>query len=321
MYFSVSQRVSAVSLLSSRKSQLHSAYKVRHQLQAYVLRSAPVSRRSQCSQQNATIRMADDSTEVSLPIKIGALLVVAGFIITAFLPAAGVIKNALTDNGDNVVDYQLSKVPVFTVTDASGRPFLSETEDHRSRLGYFFIQPADAELFLNRVKNENADAKVLTVGLNEAVKYLDSKPRSSKSIPETFSLFPDEHESQIAQDITDGAFQRNFGPSGVPIFYVDGLALKEDKEGQAIIPLFFEKEKLDETLETLKKQSPEIVIEMKDLQVIDLNQTIKEIRTGGNPKFNRIAFKNYFIPVIPDVLHMSSPRACFNHSTLYLGKR
>lgn len=250
----------------------------------------PNPQRDKCIRRCSLITMENDSSGVSLATRIGAVITVVGLVVTTFLPAVGVFRNAVTDSGDSLVDYQLSKVPIFTVTDASGRPFLAETEDHRLRLGYFFVQPADAESYLERVKAENADAKVLTIGLNEAVKFLDTKSTPAKSIPERFNLFPDEHEADIAQQVTDGAFQKAFGPSGVPIFYVDGLGIKDSKEDATVFPLFFEKEKLDETIATLKKRDPSSTVDVKDLQVIDLRQTIKEIRTGGNPKLNRVVF-------------------------------
>lgn len=190
------------------------------------------------------------------------------------------------------LNAQLSKVPVFTVTDMSGRPYLSETEDGRLRRGYFFVKPADAQLFLERVSSDSADAKVLTISLNEAYKFLGSKSASAKSIPERFELFPDDHQLAIAQEVTGGAFEQVFGKNGVPIFYIDGLGIKEgmDDNDKTIYPLFFEKEKLDETINNLKKSNPNASIDLKDVQVIDLEQTIKEIRTGANPKLNNVIF-------------------------------
>lgn len=234
--------------------------------------------------------MKTEPSSTPLITRIGGVLIAVGLVVATFLPLAGVFKNATSDNGDAVVDNQLSKVPIFTVTDSTGRPFLAETDDHRLRLGYFFIQPSDAQRYLERVKADNADAKVLTIGLNEAYKFLSTRATPAKSVPERFDLFPDEHEVEIAQEVTDGAFQKAFGPSGVPIFYVDGLGIKDSTQEATVFPLFFEKEKLDETIETLKKQDPKATVDLKDMQVIDLKQTIKEIRAGGNPKLNRVVF-------------------------------
>lgn len=243
----------------------------------------PAPRRS------SIVKMQSDNSSVSLVTRIVSIGLVAGLVLGSFSPLVGVFRNATSDTGDSVLESQLGKVPVFAVTDESGRPFLSESDDHRLRRGYFFIQPRDALKYLERVQQDGSNGKVLTIGLNEAVKYLD-KSGPAKSIPERYELFPDEHESEIAQTLTDGAFQRTFGSSAVPIFYVDGLGVKDSREGATVFPLFFEKEKLDETVENLKRSDPGASLDQKDVQVIDLQQTIKEIRGGVNPGLNRVVF-------------------------------
>lgn len=233
--------------------------------------------------------MADDSS-ASLATRIIGITVVAGVVIGTFLPLANVIQNASSDVGTNRLEAQLSRVPIFTVTDANGRPFMSETEDGRLRRGYFFVQPADAQKFLENISADNDDAKVLTISLSEAYKFLDGKPVPSKSVPERFELFPDDHELELAQAVTGGNFEKVFGKYSVPIFYLDGLGIQESKQGGTVYPLFFEKEKLDETVKTLKKNDPSAELDPKDVQVIDLRQTIKEIKAGSNPRLNNVVF-------------------------------
>lgn len=232
--------------------------------------------------------MSDDST--SPVIRVGAAVLIAGFLLGSFLPVFDALRSSDSGTSQALLDSQLSRIPVFTVTDDTGRPFLTETDDHRFRRGYFFVQPADAEDFLQKVKEDNPDAKVLAVGLDKAAKFLFSKSTPAKSIPETFELFPDDEQASIAQKITDGAFEKTFGKYGVPIFYVDGLAVKDDKAGTPVYPLFFEKSKLDEALSNLKKNEPQSSLSETDLQVIDLSQTIKEIRAGANPRLNQVVF-------------------------------
>lgn len=238
----------------------------------------------------APISMKSEASSMSPVTRIASFGLAAALVFATFLPLVGVIRNGVSDNGQLIVDSQLGKVPIFTVTDESGRPFLSETEDHRLRRGYFFIQPVDAQNYLQRVtKDGGSNAKVLTIGLNEAVKFLE-RSSPGNSIPERFELFPDEHEAEIAQAVTEGAFQKTFGASAVPIFYIDGLGIKDSKEGETVFPLFFEKEKLDETVNNLKKTDPKATIDLKDTQVIDLRQTVREIRAGSNPNLNRVVF-------------------------------
>lgn len=228
-------------------------------------------------------------SNTGLTTRIFAGVLVAGLVLSTILPFSGAFKNAFTDSGDILVNDKLSHVPAFTVTDSTGRPYLSESNDGMSRLGYFFVQPADAENFLERVKNDNADAKVLAISMEEAYKFLKGYS-SAKSVPERFELFPDSHEYELAQEFSQGRFRKMFGESGVPVFYMDGLALRDEKSGGSVVPLFFEKEKLDEAFENLKKNDPTSSLDKNDLQIVDFLQTVKELRTGGNSQFSRIVY-------------------------------
>lgn len=229
-------------------------------------------------------------SNTSLTTRILAGVLVAGLVLSTLLPFAGSFKNAFTDSGEILVNDKLSHVPAFTVTDSTGRPYLSESNDGRARLGYFFVQPSDAENYLKRVKNDNADAKILAIGMDEALKFLQVYSSSAKSVPERFELFPDSHEYELAQEFSQGRFRKMFGESGVPVFYMDGLAFRDDKSGNTTVPLFFEKERLDEAFENLKKNDPTSSLDQKDLQIADFLQTIKELRAGGNSQFTRVVY-------------------------------
>lgn len=236
----------------------------------------------------STITMEEDTTGTVIRVVSG--LMIAGLILSSVLPLSGLFKNAFSDNGDILVEEKLSKVPVFTVTDATGRPYLSENDDGRLRRGFFFMQPADAKKYLETVKDDASDAKVLVIGLDNAMKFVESKSTPAKSIPERFELFPDDHEVALAEEFSKGAFGKMFGKTGVPVFYLDGLAVRDDTGVDNVIPLFFEKEKLDEAFANLMKLEPDTTLTMDDLQIVDLMQMIKELRTGGDSRFNRVVF-------------------------------
>ncbi|PXF43576.1 hypothetical protein BWQ96_06688 [Gracilariopsis chorda] len=231
---------------------------------------------------------ARGSSSTSPAVKLIGALLIGGILFSTVQPLVTAVGG--NKSVDTLLDAKLRKIPVFTVTDSTGRPFLSETDDGRLRRGYFFVQPADAEKYLEQVKEQNEDAKVLAIGLNEAIKFLDTRIGSAKSVPEKFEIFPDDHEAALAKDITNGDFQKSFGENGVPIFYIDGLAVKDSKDDPPVYPLFFEKETLDETIKDLKKKDPSAALDLKDLRIIDLKQTIKEIRAGSNPKLSRVVF-------------------------------
>lgn len=238
--------------------------------------------------QHVTTPSMKDNTSMTSRVIAGAMI--AGLVISALLPFAGVIKNAFSDNGESLVIDKLSHVPAFTVTDSSGRPYLSETEDGRFRRGYFFVQPADAEKYLEQVRSNTDDAKVLAIGMDEALKFLESGGTPARSVPERFELFPDDHEFEIAQKYSNGQFRKTFGQTGIPVFYIDGLAFRDDKTGGTVIPLFFEKERLDEAFSRLKKSDPQSSISEDDLQIVDFLQTVKELRAGSDVRFTRVMY-------------------------------
>lgn len=234
-------------------------------------------------------KMTEEASTGSI-VRIVAGIMVAGLVISSILPLTGVLKNAVTDNGSTLVQEKLSKVPIFTVTDSTGRPYLSEENSGRLRRGFFFMQPADAEEYLQTVQKDTTDAKVLVIGLDNALNFVQNKGMSAKSVPEQFELFPDGHQLKLAQELTNGKFGKTFGKTAVPVFYLDGLAVKDDTGTGTVIPLFFEKEKLDESFTNLQKSEPSTDLQMSDVHIVDLFQTIEEIRSGGDTRFNRIVF-------------------------------
>lgn len=231
-----------------------------------------------------------DEAKTSPVLRVVAGLMAVGLLATSILPLSGGFSNAFKDTGGVLVDQKLHRVPVFTVSDDEGRPFLVEAEDHLSRQGYFFLDPKDAEKYLARVKEEGAvAAKVLPVGMDEALKFTMKRSRkSAKAVPEVFSLFPSERELSVASESTGGQFSNIFGEGAVPIYYADGLAFASPVAGGdsgvaggsvgAVYPLFFEKSKLDETLSGLQEKDPAAAKAIGDIQVLSLQQTVKVSR-------------------------------------------
>jgi hypothetical protein len=240
---------------------------------------------------NAQTSMSGSDEGPSPALRAIAAFLAVGLVVTSFGPLLGALRSGSSEGGEALVDAKLHKVPVFTVTDTTGRPFLVESEDHMSRRGYFFVDPKDAEAYLQRVRDDTVDAKLLPVGLDEALKYILRSKRGLKDVPEQFTLFPSERELNIAKDVTDDNFVSVFGENAVPLFYVDGLALAGSGErAAAVYPVFFEKETLDRTLATLREKDASATSNLGDIQVIDLLQTVKELKSGNNPRLSSVVF-------------------------------
>jgi Tic22-like family len=252
-----------------------------------------VRQRSVSSVESLAMKKESDSNGASALIRSFAAFLVVGLVVTSFLPLFGSLKASFTGSGDVLVDQKLHRVPFFAVTDSSGRPFLVEADDHLSRRGYFFEDPIDAETYLKRVKTDSIDAKVLPVGLDEALGYVTQRKMASKDIPERFALFPSEKELATAREVTGGQFEETFGRNAVPLFYVDQLAFSSPEVGGSgsVYPVFFEKAALDKTLIAIKEGNVgKSAAQLGNVQVIDLLQTVREIKGGGNPRLERVAF-------------------------------
>lgn len=239
------------------------------------------------------VQMSEKKEGASLTIRIFAGLLIAGLVFTSLSPLFGVLRNNISDGGEVMVTKKLGRVPVFTVTDAEGHPYMTETEDRRIRRGYFFVQPEDAKDYLETVEKENeseGSAQIFPITLNEALKYLELQG-PPKSIPEKFQLLGDRHEQDLANELSNGQFKKLFGDDAVPIFYLEGLAIKDEEAPSGTqIPLFFEKEKLDETLAELKKNDPDTTLSEDKVQVFNFMDTVREIRSGADARFQRVAY-------------------------------
>jgi hypothetical protein len=241
----------------------------------------------------ATMKNENDADGTSGGLRSIAAVLVVGLIFASFLPFFGSLKSSLTGSSDALVDQKLRRVPFFTVTDGTGRPFLVESDDHLSRRGYFFEDPNDAEAYLARVRADATDAKILPVGLDEALGYVLRRGSGAKGVAERFTLFPSAEEFATAREVTGGQFEETFGKTAVPLFYVDQLAFSSPDGGGtgAVYPVFFEKAALDKTLSAVKESKDAgSVSQLGGVQVIDLLQTVREIKSGGNPRLEQLAF-------------------------------
>jgi len=180
-------------------------------------------------------------------VGVGLLVIVAALASPTFLPLLN------QGSGQGLSDVEISRrlrpVPLFSVTDASGKPFLNDLG--QDRIGYFFFDPKDAESFLDKVKEVNGatiDARIFPISLDEAYKLV--KRRQGDDV---FKLMAKEAEVIEAKRLTQERFNGT-----VPLFYIDGLAFASDNGEGTAIPLFFNKEDLEATISRLKRENPQI---------------------------------------------------------------
>lgn len=245
----------------------------------------------------------DDKSSTGLGVRVVAGVLAAGLVVTAINPVIQGVRNlnedpVATSTSDIASDKapasttlvsKLQRVPLFTVTDNEDRPYLAESDDKRSRTGYFFCNPDDAELYLSRVEEKAeiaAGARVRIISLADAMQFLGKPLRGKDKVPEKFQLVRDEDEARLANEMTNGQFDKTF-KNGVPLFFVNNLALQNENEEQ-MFPVFFERSKLELFMKKAKESGSKVADE--GIEVIDLLQTVKEIRAGANERLKKVEF-------------------------------
>lgn len=203
------------------------------------------------------------------------------------------------DNADleQRVIQKLGKVPVFTIASPEGQLLTAsvqtEQDDTSATVAPIFMDPQDAQAFLNQKQQESsalADVQVTPLPLSEV--YRLQKENKDKAEPLVFQFFPKQKqvESAIALLQQEGQDAEQF--NGVPLF----VARTEDKQGllvvqmndQAVIPFFFSKEQLEGFIERAKQEQPNLELGNVQIGVISLAKFVDRLLTNADPQLNQM---------------------------------
>jgi len=178
---------------------------------------------------------------------------------------------------------KLQQVPVFTVANENGSPLVASGEND-SRVAGVFISQRDAQEFVSRLKKENPELgqQVQVVALSLGRVYQLDQENENKDNGLDFAYVPMEEEVESALSLLQSRGQQVENFSGVPLFIARGGDnegyLMVEREGQQIIPMFFEKSQLQQMVEQFKQSQPEqaqsVQIDVVTLQ--SMLQTLEE---------------------------------------------
>ena len=192
---------------------------------------------------------------------------------------------------------KLLPVPVFTITNSEGSPLLATVNDENNTeqsVAGVFISKADADNFVQQLLNQNnpdlTDVQVTPVSLAE-VYQMEQESQNNPDRAVVFDFVPTQAQVQSALQVlqNNGESAENF--SGVPLFLATGGAdngyLTIQQGGNQIIPLFFQKEQLENMLSRLGENQPDLAASVQ-IQVVNLQGVIKLLRSSEDEQLNQI---------------------------------
>jgi hypothetical protein len=188
---------------------------------------------------------------------------------------------------------KLKQVPVFTVANEKGAPLVASGDDN-SRVTGVFMSQKDAKEFVNKLKKENPELgkKVQVVALSLGRVYQLDKQNESQSNGLDFTYVPMEEEVKSALSVLKQQGQEvdNFG--GVPIFLARGgenqgyLTVKRG-DGEPVIPMFFEKEQLQQMISKFKEDQPQNANSVK-IDVTTLESVLQTLEEKNNEQLKQV---------------------------------
>jgi hypothetical protein len=199
------------------------------------------------------------------------------------------------------VMQRLRSVPVFTLTDQQGAPLVStpESGQNRSPVAGVFINPQDAQRFLEELKQKNPqlaqNVQISAVSLADAYNLSQQPGRDNNSRLQV-AYIPSQQQVDAAKALLQQQNQNAAQFQGVPIFMAratgeNGAYLTIKQGEQEVIPMFFSREQIQSVLDRLKQSQPQLGNSMQ-IQVLNLEGVINTLKTSNNQDLNRL----YLVP-------------------------
>ncbi|MEM7771361.1 MAG: Tic22 family protein [Cyanobacteria bacterium P01_E01_bin.6] len=232
-------------------------------------------------------------------IRKGAAALTAGGIIVGSIISAGFSAMALTSEE---ITQQLRHVPVFTVTDETGSPLVSELseEDDIPPVTQVFISQSDAEAFISGLGEADPElassVRVTPVSLARIYEVaLQGQDPDSRL---EFVFVPQENQVQSAVTIIQdsGEVEEPIDEfSGVPLFTARSLEAEGDGFGyltiqqgdREVVPVFFTREDLQLLLSEIAESQPDLASTLQQ-HVLRLEDLIYTFETSENEDLQQI---------------------------------
>ena len=214
---------------------------------------------------------------------------------------------ALALSEDEIMQ-KLASVPVFAITDAEGSPLIASVSNPQSANGTtevagVFMNPQDANRFVERLTQEQpemaGEVQVTVISLAEIYRLEQSHRQQNNSIE--FSYVPTRQEVESAVSVLldsgreDELLQYNgeYTYPGVPLFMAtagpDQGYMTVELDGEVVIPLFFDREDLDNVIARFQQQQPDFAATVQT-DVVQLEVVLETLRNEDNDMVGQLMF-------------------------------
>ncbi len=195
------------------------------------------------------------------------------------------------------VIQKLQFIPVFTLRNDKGESPVIEVpngQNNKSKVTGVFMSEKDAEGFLNGLKTENPELaknmQVVTISLGDVYKIVEDNQNKPDRL--MFDFIPMQQQVDLASVLkTVNGESINKDNIGVPLFVArtgpDKGYLTFQRGSEPVVPFFFAKQDLDNLLNTLRNQQPNLVNSI-DIQVVPLQVMLQKLQSGNDPQLGKI---------------------------------
>jgi Tic22-like family len=193
----------------------------------------------------------------------------------------------------------LAPIPVFTITDADGKPLVASVPNATNpnatpeSVAGVFMSRQDADTFLQQLRTRNPEVgnnvRVVPVSLAEVNELANQNRNQPNSV--NFTFIPQQRQVDQAVTIVRQANPQIQEFNGVPLFAAragqDQGYLTIAINNQQVIPFFFEREQLEEMVARFRQEQPSIASTIQ-VQVVPLEGVIQTLQTSDNPDLGKI---------------------------------
>lgn len=211
----------------------------------------------------------------------GASLAIVGATMLSSLVIGSLEVLALTQEQ---ILQKLAPVLVFTINNETGQTVIREIRNQQqnrtAKVAGIFISQKDAQAFLDKMKTENPQLANNMQVVPRSLAEVYQLEEANKNKPEAlnFAYVPTQQQVDSALTVLRQTGKNVNQFEGVPLFVLSGgpdkSYLAAQRGEQQIIPFFFSKEEVQEEVERIKKQQPNLASSLQ-IDVVPLEGLIE----------------------------------------------